>query len=170
MIVYLITNKINGKRYVGQTVQLLNVRWSKHCHVSNANKGMLIVHAIQKYGRDSFEIKVLSKCSSLEEMNYRERYYIKLLKTSSPNGYNILPGGLNSLHTEETKKKIYLNVLVEKNILYLVSIIPMSLKRKYPNLKWEEFLLQKLEKNFQSLKIEIKSEYTALKQIWNMNR
>ena len=102
----MITNKINGKRYIGQTVQILSARWSKHCHIGKSNKGMAIVRAIQKYGKENFEIKVLSKCKSIEEMNHREAFYIKLFKTQCPNGYNISFGGLNSKHTEKTKKKI----------------------------------------------------------------
>jgi hypothetical protein len=115
MIVYLITNKVNGKRYVGQTVQTLKERWSKHCHVTHANEGMPIVKAIQKYGKESFEKKVLAKCNSIEEMNYRESYYIELLDTRTPNGYNVLSGGGNSLHTEESKKKIAIAQTGEKN-------------------------------------------------------
>lgn len=106
MIVYLITNKINGKRYVGQTVQTMTSRWSKHCSPSKASDGMPIVHAIQKYGKEAFEVKVLVECETIEEMNHRETYYIRILKTQTPNGYNVLPGGSNSRHTEETKKKI----------------------------------------------------------------
>lgn len=106
MIVYLITNKINGKRYIGQTIQTLNKRWYNHCHVGKSNKGMPVVNAIKKYEKENFEIKILSKCKTVEEMNHREAYYIKLLNTRYPSGYNVLSGGSNSLHTEESKKKI----------------------------------------------------------------
>jgi group I intron endonuclease len=106
MIVYLITNKINGKRYVGQTVQTLSARFSKHCYLRTANEGMPIVHAIQKYGKGNFEIKVLATCDSIEQMNHRESCYIGILKTRTPHGYNVLSGGSNSRHTEETERKI----------------------------------------------------------------
>jgi hypothetical protein len=106
MIVYLITNQINGKRYVGQTIQTMGARWSRHCSLSKANSGMPIVHAIQKYEKCNFIKEVLIECQSIEEMNYWEKYYIEQFNTLTPNGYNVLPGGLNSLHTEETKKKI----------------------------------------------------------------
>jgi hypothetical protein len=115
MIVYLITNKINGKRYVGQTIQTLDQRWSKHCSVSSANCGMPIVLAIQKYGQENFERKILSVCDNIDQMNHRESYYIRLLNTRTPNGYNVLSGGKNSLHTEETKKKISIAQTGEKN-------------------------------------------------------
>jgi hypothetical protein len=106
MIVYVITNKINGKRYVGQTIQSMEARWSKHCSIYKANKGMPIVNAIQKYGKDVFEKEILMKCESVEEMNHWEKFYIKSFESLTPNGYNVLPGGKNSLHTEETKRKI----------------------------------------------------------------
>ncbi len=109
MIVYLITNKINGKRYVGQTVETLETRWKKHCSPSSSNKKMLIVKAIKKYGEANFSKKVLAKCDSIEEMNHRETYYIKLLKTSIGNGhdgYNVSLGGGNMIPSEETRKKM----------------------------------------------------------------
>jgi group I intron endonuclease len=62
--------------------------------------------AIKKYGKENFEIKVLARCDSLEEMNHREAYYIKLFNTLRPNGYNLMSGGGNSKHSEETKRKI----------------------------------------------------------------
>lgn len=115
MIIYLITNKINGKRYVGQTIQTLKNRWSKHCHPTHANVTMPVVRAIKKYSKENFDIKVLAKCDSKKEMDHRESYYIKLLNTRSPNGYNLLSGGARGLHTEETKKKIAYAQTGEKN-------------------------------------------------------
>jgi group I intron endonuclease len=67
---------------------------------------MAISKAILKHGSDNFEIKILSTCSSLEEMNHREQYYIRLFNTLSPLGYNVKSGGHNSRMSEETKKKI----------------------------------------------------------------
>ena len=103
MIVYKITNIITGKRYVGQTVQSLKQRWDKHC---NEKRCLALANAIRKYGKENFEIKVLTYCNSIEEMNHREIYYIKLFKTLAPNGYNLTHGGLNGKHTEKTKKTI----------------------------------------------------------------
>jgi len=99
----MITNKVNGKRYIGQTSQELSRRWHAHC---SAKKYTPLVRAIKKYGKNNFEIKVLCRCNTVEEMNHREQHYIKLFNTLSPNGYNLLPGGRNSLHTSETKAKI----------------------------------------------------------------
>ena len=103
MIVYKITNKINGKIYIGQTVQALKERWNKHCSVKRC---LALSSAIKKYGKESFEIKVMVRCNSIEEMNHRETYYIKLFDTVAPKGYNLTRGGRNGKHVEETKKKI----------------------------------------------------------------
>ncbi len=107
MIVYLITNKINGKRYVGQTIQPMVKRFRQHCCSSvDRSQKSAIKDAILKYGKESFEIKILAKCDSVEQMNSRESYYIRLLRTSSPNGYNMDSGGLNKIPSIESRKKM----------------------------------------------------------------
>lgn len=102
MIIYKITNKINGKIYIGQTVQKLSRRWKDH---RTKNKSA-ISKAINKYGVDNFEISVICKCDSIEQMNYREEKYIKLFKTRFPEGYNIGFGGGNKRTSNETKTKL----------------------------------------------------------------
>lgn len=102
MIIYKITNKINRKSYIGQTVRPLKRRFSEH-KISKACA--LLSNAMKKYGVDNFEIKILVHCKTLKEMNYRESYYIKLFKTLSPFGYNLKSGGSNSFHSMESKKK-----------------------------------------------------------------
>lgn len=104
MIIYMITNKINGKQYVGQTVRSLLARWNSHC--SSSSGCLRIKSAINKYGPENFEIKVLSRCNSTEEMNHRETYYINLFNTLSPKGYNLKTGGVTSQFSEETRAKM----------------------------------------------------------------
>lgn len=107
MLIYLITNKINGKKYVGQTTQGLEQRWRRHCWDCTADKSnMPVSKAIKKYGKENFAIEILDNCTSLEELNAKEKYYAQELKTFSPNGYNLRAGnGLGSM-TDETKRKI----------------------------------------------------------------
>jgi group I intron endonuclease len=106
MIIYKITNKINGKIYIGQTTGPLNKRWNDHCCYKK-NRCSVVSQAIQKYGKKNFEVKPIAYCDSLEQMNHREPYYIKLLKTLTPNGYNIKEGGNGGGKcTEETKEKL----------------------------------------------------------------
>jgi len=103
MIIYKATNKINGKIYIGQTIRTLEYRWAQHCR----DKRKTALHStIKKYGKDAFKLEILSKCKSIKEMNYKEEYYIKLLNTLAPNGYNLSTGGDNKRHHESSKRKI----------------------------------------------------------------
>lgn len=112
MIVYKITNKINNKTYIGQTIQELKSRWSKHC---SRRKNSALSMAIHKYGKENFILEILETCNSIEEMNKKEKEHIVTLNTLSPNGYNLTSGGKNGLHTEETKRKIGEAQLGDKN-------------------------------------------------------
>ena len=87
-VVYLITNKINGKPYVGQTTQKLERRIKEH-----KRSDLYIDRAIRKYGWENFTVEVLKVCGSKEELDYWEKYFIKARNTRSPNGYNLTDGG-----------------------------------------------------------------------------
>lgn len=107
MVVYLITNKINGKRYVGQTINSIEHRWSQHiAHSRNPKRSGILCSAIRKYSEKEFEIRVLIKCNSIEEANHRETYCIRLLNTLAPHGYNLDGGGKNNVMHPDTKKKL----------------------------------------------------------------
>ena len=106
MVIYKITNKFNGKSYIGQTVQSLERRWRSHCWPSRTNGCHALRSAINKYGSENFIVEEITKCKSVEEMNYREIFYIKLFDTMTPNGYNLRTGGDNSRFSEESKLKL----------------------------------------------------------------
>lgn len=92
-IIYIITNSINDKVYIGQTIQTLQERWQGHCRkaYSTNEANMHIKRAIFKYGKDNFAIKELERCS-IETLDEREIYYINLYN-SYQNGYNNTLGG-----------------------------------------------------------------------------
>lgn len=102
-IIYKITNKLNGKRYIGQTKKDAEQRFREHVY---SKRKFAMCLAIQKYGKENFEITILAHCNSLKEMNHREQYYIRLFNTLSPSGYNLRSGGSVSPITEDAKKKI----------------------------------------------------------------
>jgi group I intron endonuclease len=101
MIVYKITNKINGKIYIGQTVRPFNARWTQHCRVSKTGLGA----AIKKYGKENFSHIVLSECQSIEQLNDAEEYFIEQYQSLAPHGYNLNTGGRNRIPTVETRKR-----------------------------------------------------------------
>lgn len=107
MIIYKITNIINKKIYIGQTIKSIEERWKKHTWLSTKrNSKMAITLAIIKYGEENFIIEKIDEASTIEELNEKEIFYIEEYKSKYPNGYNIGNGGLNRNHSIETRKKI----------------------------------------------------------------
>ncbi len=96
--IYLITNKINGKKYVGLTVQTLERRWRYHIDQANTNriKTLGSLHAaIRKYGKEAFKMKEIDRGTTKKDLEAKERKWIKKLKTLVPYGYNISTGGVS---------------------------------------------------------------------------
>lgn len=126
--IYKIINNVNNKIYVGQSIDI-NRRFKEHIRTSKLNKDTMPIHkAIYKYGIDNFSLTILEECE-ISELDIREAYYIKTLKSQDKNiGYNICDGGekgpikigvenANSVLTEEIVTKIrylYLEGYVKK--------------------------------------------------------
>jgi group I intron endonuclease len=90
-IIYCITNKVNGKKYVGQTITTLEKRWKDHL-LDSKHLNYYFYKAIRKYGSDCWELEILEETEDLAE---RERFWIKKLGTfnNSQIGYNCTSGG-----------------------------------------------------------------------------
>lgn len=91
--IYKITNTINGKSYIGQTIQNVKERFYQHCATkcSRAVSNMAIHRAIKKYGKSNFTVEVIEEIDSAN-LNDRERYWIKYYNSYN-NGYNSTKGG-----------------------------------------------------------------------------
>jgi len=100
----MITNKINGKRYIGQTVRSLSSRWSSH--KSGRSRCLAIKSAIDKYGAENFTVESIFNAESLEELNKKEEEFINNFNTLAPNGYNLKTGGSAPKFSEESKEKM----------------------------------------------------------------
>ena len=87
--IYKITNQINGKSYVGQSIDIAT-RLRNH---RTATDDCAIHKAIRKYGVENFSFEIIEKCEQ-SLLNEREIYWIDFYNTSAPNGYNIANGGL----------------------------------------------------------------------------
>lgn len=87
--IYKITNKINGKIYIGQSNDIYR-RFYEH-QTKGASSRIPIDVAIQKYGKDKFLYEVLEECP-ISELNQRETFWIKKLNTVK-DGYNCSEGG-----------------------------------------------------------------------------
>lgn len=91
MLIYLATNLINGKKYVGQTVRSLSVRIIEHKN----EKTTAFSRALRKYGLQSFTFAIIDHSDSIETLNEKEKYWIRIHNSLSPHGYNIAIGGKN---------------------------------------------------------------------------
>lgn len=89
--IYIITNTLNKKQYVGVTNNSLSERFKSHCYDKK-----VVSDAIRKYGKDNFIIETLIECSSIDEAYELESTYILKYNTKFPNGYNISNGGRGS--------------------------------------------------------------------------
>ena len=100
--IYLITNKLNNKQYVGKTEYTIIDRWKEHKKNYKSLRDNMPIHkAMFKYGEGYFEICQLEECDN-SLLNEREKYWIKYYNTYY-NGYNATLGGDGAPKYEKTK-------------------------------------------------------------------
>lgn len=95
--IYCVTNNINNKKYIGQTIRTIEKRWKQHA--SDSKRCSYYFHnAIKKYGIENFKINELEKIEKYNKEDLKksldklERYYIKKFNTYK-DGYNSTLGG-----------------------------------------------------------------------------
>jgi len=120
IIIYRVTNIENGRAYIGQTKNGLMARKSVHMCDSRRKLSKNAFHrALNKHGPAAFKWEILEECKDLGHLNERERFYIKLLNTMSPAGYNLTEGGnANQGATDETREKLRELNLGDKNPMF----------------------------------------------------
>jgi group I intron endonuclease len=113
--VYLLTNTVNGKVYVGKSNDPKR-RWISHRYEARKETPAYpLGRAIKKYGPDTFEVTILDETSTEEEAYHSEVAWIEKLASADPDfGYNLDGGGAGSTrathsgrrHSEHVKEKI----------------------------------------------------------------
>lgn len=89
--IYVITNTMNGKKYVGQSINI-SQRWRAHRTRYQTEDGYLY-KAMRKYGLDAFTFEILVECDKTD-LNDLEQYWIGIYQSNNPNfGYNLTAGG-----------------------------------------------------------------------------
>lgn len=101
--VYIHTNKVNGKMYVGITARCPEIRWGKNG--SGYISCCKFWRAIKKYGWENFEHEIFAKNLTQDEASNMEKFLIEKLDAVN-NGYNINFGGINGKHNPESIEKI----------------------------------------------------------------
>lgn len=131
--IYLITNLINRKVYVGKTESTIKERWYTHkwraSHLDKVEKPLVIDLAIAKYGENSFEIDDIDRAYSREDLLRAEAYWIKYYDATNPDkGYNIDPMG-------------EINYSDDYESIWQIPISSVKSNQKYT--KWRESLIKK---------------------------
>src|SRR5574344_2617821 len=103
--IYVTTNDINGKKYIGQKKYDKKEKWKSYL-----GSGIHLNNAINKYGADHFSKEIIEDCISKEKLDEREIYWITFYNAAySKNFYNIAHGGdggnlIDGYSIEERKK------------------------------------------------------------------
>lgn len=93
--IYKFTNKINGKIYIGQSV---NISKRKQEHITNSSPYSYFDSVLKKVGVDKFHFEIIEECPK-EKLNEREKYWIQFYNCcvldNRNGGYNLTRGGNN---------------------------------------------------------------------------
>jgi len=101
MVIYKITNLVNGKFYIGKD------KYNKETYYGS---GMIINQAIAKHGKENFKREIVEYCNSEDHMNEREVYWIDKLNARERGiGYNIHKGGTfgGDVFTNHPNRELY---------------------------------------------------------------
>ena len=168
--IYVIENINNNKKYVGQTIRDIKLRWTEHL---TCKKNLPLYNAIKKYGKDSFKINYIQEYSD----ELLDDYEIKLIKEYNslvPNGYNVHKGGNNDNLSRNNSKKggvsesghdkqslsvkhKYKNIPELKDISDVPRGISFRKQKKYKDTIYYIFIIRKKgikQKEFSTTKIE----------------
>jgi group I intron endonuclease len=106
MIVYLVTNLINGKKYIGMDTKN-NPKY--------LGSGSIIIKSIKKYGRENFKKEILEYCSSLDELEKKETYWIEHFNALIDNNfYNLSDVRKRGINPFKNKTKEELEIIFNK--------------------------------------------------------
>lgn len=118
MPVYLITNLVNGRYYVGKTIGDVKRRWSHHIYKYRAEKRQYIYNAIRKYGPDCFDIQILSEGQDDKKLLNLEKVWITLLQSKfDAYGYNLTNGGQGTVGLKPKTHCPKNHLLTEDNLI-----------------------------------------------------
>lgn len=121
MFVYKISNNINDKVYIGQTIRPIEERFKRH--INDAINNILDTHfarAIRKYGKDNFYIEEIDTANNQEELNLKEQYWIRYFNSIN-NGYNetdaLYKCGGNTYQSKSKEEMLFISQKISKSKL-----------------------------------------------------
>lgn len=103
MIIYLTTNLINGKKYIGK---------DQNNNPKYLGSGTALRRAIKKYGIENFQKEILEECNDLDQLDIREAYWINIYNAvNSKEYYNLRPGGTGGGYTRDEVVDVIRNTI-----------------------------------------------------------
>lgn len=128
MIIYKITNNINGKIYIGLTTCTLEYRWSRHITESkNIKNTKHLYKAMRKYGVEKFSVEVIDSTDDFKELGKLERYYISFYESQNPDkGYNLTAGGESNQYDGNPSSKLTVNDVIQIREIYAMCELSLS--------------------------------------------
>ena len=116
--IYKITNKVNGKVYIGLTTVSVEKRWKNHISASKKCKRHLYL-AMRKYGVDNFKVEVIDETDNLERLGELERKYISEYNSTDHNvGYNNTYGGEKNQLDGNPRARLTVDDVINIRMLY----------------------------------------------------
>ena len=100
--IYLLRNNVNGKVYVGQSVDICK-RWYFHRLSANRGDKSPLYSAMRKYGINEFSVQVLEECE-VTKLDEREAYWMDFYEARE-RGYNLMPAGQNGRVMDDAMRK-----------------------------------------------------------------
>lgn len=102
-MIYLITNNINGKRYIGKTLKSLEERWYQHCKNAEYGSETYLYRSMRKYGSENFKIEYLQDGLDEEEILCIEQFLPE---------YNLTKGGTGG---DTSKSPNFRKAMIERD-------------------------------------------------------
>ena len=107
MHIYKITNTVNNKVYIGQTVQKNpKMRWYAHLADARRGKKSYLLDSIRKYGQDSFVWEVIDNAVSIDDLNNKEDHWLNHYRDQGITVYNNREAGGNKTHSAESIERM----------------------------------------------------------------
>lgn len=149
MIIYKIENKVNGKVYIGQTVNTFNKRYQGRgvgaervyqsmlfAKKNNRGYNTHLFNAMNKYGVENFTVEILCQCNTVESLNKKEERYIRKYKSDNQEfGYNTLKGGENKKWSKDAKVRRRESKLNQKCQLDIDGVFEIHITKKIRDVK-----------------------------------
>ena len=103
-VIYLVTNTVTGKVYIGQTIGTIAARWKGHCGAGKCSRLWL---SIETHGRAAFRIEKIDEALTKQELDDLERFYIAAYRANDKQiGYNFERGGAGKPISKDATERI----------------------------------------------------------------